>query len=161
MVEGGGLPFLILRQNLTFPEIRGSGIASVEIKGPPSDVQVKIEFALSPAGFDRHDVEAAEGLVEIQKDEVRGQFRVNDPGLKGNITLLNSPQGLDIGINMAEGDLGRVLAGLNLRLPLRGMGTGDFQVRYRDDVIRVDGTFSSPLIRFGTQELRALTGKLT
>ena len=151
---------LVLRQNLTFPEIRGSGIASVEIKGAPSDIQVRIEFALSPAGFDRHDVEAAEGLVEIQKDEVRGQFRVNDPGLKGNITLLNSPQGLDIGINMAEGDLGRVLAGLNLRLPLRGMGTGDFHVRYRDDVIRVDGTFSSPLIRFGTQELRALTGKL-
>jgi len=151
---------LILRKNLTFPEIRGSGIASVEIKGAPSDIQVKIEFALSPAGFDRHDVEAAEGLVEIQKHVVRGQFRVDDPGLKGNITLLNSPEGLDVGISMAEGNLARVMAGLNLRLPLRGTGTGDFQVRSRSKAIRVDGAFSSPLIRFGTQELRSVTGKL-
>ena len=154
------LTTLFLRQNLTFPEIRGSGIASVEIQGAPSDIQVRIEFALSPAGFDRHDVEAAEGLVEIQKHAVRGQFRVDDPALKGNITLLNSPDGWDVGIKMAEGDLARVMAGLNLRLPLRGTGTGDFQVRNRNKAIRVDGAFSSPLIRFGTQELRAVTGKL-
>jgi hypothetical protein len=151
---------LVLRQNLTFPEIRGSGIASVEIEGAPSDIRVRIEFALSPAGFDKHDFEAAEGLVEIQKDTVRGQFRVDDPTLKGNITLLNSPEGLDVGIKMAEGDLARVMAGLNLRLPLRGTGAGDFRVRNRNDSIRVDGTFSSPLIRFGTQELRAVRGTL-
>jgi autotransporter translocation and assembly factor TamB len=151
---------LVLRQNLTFPEIRGSGIASVEIEGAPSDIRVSIEFALSPAGFDRHDVEAAEGFVEIQGDTVHGQFRVNDPTLKGNITLLNSTQGLDVGIKMAEGDLARILAGLNLQLPLRGTGTGDFQVHSRSDAIRVEGTISSPLIKFGKQELRDVAGKL-
>ena len=151
---------LVLRRNLTFPEIRGSGIASVEIEGVPSDIRVRIEFALSPAGFAKHDVEAAEGLVEIQKRTVRGQFRVDDPALKGNITLLNSPEGLDVGINMAEGDLARVMAGLNLRLPLRGTGAGEFQVHKRNDAIAVDGTFSSPLIRFGPQALRAVRGTL-
>ena len=158
--EARNFTSLVLRQNLTFPEIRGSGIASVDIKGAPSDIRVSIEFALSPAGFERHDVEAAEGLVEIQKDTVRGQFRVDDPTLKGNVTLLNSPQGLDVGIKMAEGDLARIMAGLNLQLPLRGTGTGDFQVHIRSEAIQVEGAFSSPLIKFGKQELRTVTGKL-
>jgi len=152
---------LVLRKNLKFPEIRGSGIASIDIAGAPSAVQVRIEFALSPAGMDKHDVEAAEGLVEIGKNRVSGQFRVDDPDFKGNIALLNSPEGLDVGIKMAEGELARVMTGLDLRLPLRGTGAGDIQVRKRGQDIWVGGTFSSPLIRFGTQELRAVTGRLS
>ncbi|HUU37477.1 MAG TPA: translocation/assembly module TamB domain-containing protein [Candidatus Desulfaltia sp.] len=152
---------LILRRDLSFPEIRGSGIASVTVGGALSDVRVGIKFALSPAGFDRYDVEAAEGLVNIQKNTVSGQFRVDDPNLRGEISLLNSPEGLDVGIELAEGDLERILSGLNLRLPLRGAGSGDFRIQLRDDVISVDGAFSSPLILFNTQELRAVTGKLT
>ncbi len=151
---------LVLRQDLRFPEIRGSGIASIEIKGPPDDVQVRIGFALSPAGFEKHDVEAAEGLVEIQKDTVSGQFRVDDPDLRGNITLLNSPAGLNVGIKMADGELARVMTGLNLQLPLGGRASGDFQVRLQQEAIRVDGEFTGPRIRFGSQELRAVTGKL-
>ena len=151
---------LILPQELTFPEIRGSGIASVDIEGALSDVGVRIEFALSPAGFDRYDVEAAEGFVEIQKETVRGRFRVDDPSLKGNITLLNSPAGLDVGIQMTEGEVARIMAGLDLGLSLRGKGSGDFQVRNTGDSIRVEGTFSSPLLRFGPQELKAVKGNL-
>jgi len=144
----------------SFPEIRGSGITSIEIKGPPADIQARIGFALSPAGLDKYDVEAAEGMLEIQKGRVSGQFRVNDPTFKGNITLLNSPEGLDVGIKMAEGDLARITAGLNLRLPLRGMGAGDFQVRKLSDSIRAEGTFSSPLIRFASQGMKAVKGNL-
>ncbi len=151
---------LILRQNLSFPEIRGSGLASVSIGGELSDVQVRIEFALSPAGFDRVDVEAAEGLVNIQNRTVTGQFRVDDPNLRTDIALLNSPEGLDVRIQLAEGSLERILPGLNLRLPLRGRGSGDFQVQLRDDVVSVGGAFSSPRILFGPQELSAVTGKL-
>ncbi len=151
---------LILRQNLSFPEIRGSGIASVSVGGALSDIRVKIEFALSPAGFDRFDIGAAEGLVSIRQKTVSGQFRVGDPNLRGEITLLNSPEGLDLGIALAEGDLERILPGLGLRLPLRGTASGDFQVQLRDDVINVSGGFSSPLIFFKRQELRAVTGKL-
>jgi hypothetical protein len=151
---------LALRKNLAFPEIRGSGITSIEIKGPRTDIQARIGFALSPAGLDKYDVEAAEGMLEIQKGRVSGQFRVNDPTFKGNITLLNSPEGLDVGIKMAEGDLARITAGLNLRLPLRGMGAGDFQVRKLSDSIRVEGTFSSPLIRFASQGMKAVKGNL-
>jgi TamB, inner membrane protein subunit of TAM complex len=151
---------LVLRKKLTFPEIRGSGIASIEIGGARSDVQVRIEFALSPAGMDKHDVEAAEGLVEIQKKRVSGQFRVDDPDFKGSISLLNSPQGLEVGVKMTEGDLSRIVSGLKLRLPLRGTVTGDIQVRKRQEAIWIDGTFSSPLIRFGGQELRAVAGRL-
>jgi len=151
---------LILPQNLTFPEIRGSGIASVDIEGALSDIGVRIEFALSPAGFDKYDVDAAEGFVEIQKETVRGQFRVDDPTLKGNLTLLNTPAALDVGIQMTEGDVSRIMAGLSLSLPLRGTGAGDFQVRTTRNSIRVEGTFSSPLLRFGPQELKTVKGNL-
>jgi hypothetical protein len=151
---------LILSQNLTFPEIRGSGIASVDIEGPLSDVGVRIEFALSPAGFDRYDVGAAEGFVEIRKETVGGKVRVDDPTLKGNITLLNSPAGLNVGVQMTEGDVARIMSGLDLRLPLRGTGSGDFQVLNGKDSIRVEGTFLSPLLRFGPEELRDVKGNL-
>jgi TamB, inner membrane protein subunit of TAM complex len=151
---------LVLQKELTFPDIRGSGIASVDIEGGPKDFRVGIEFALSPAGFDKYDVEAAEGKLEIQKETVRGQFRVDDPTLKGNIELFNSPTALDVKIKMAEGELARIVPALNLQLPLRGTGTGDFQVRMLGDSIRVEGGFSSPRILFGTQELKGVKGTL-
>ena len=151
---------LVIRRNLTFPEIRGSGIASVEIKGESADVRVRIEFALSPAGFDKHDVGAAEGLVEIQTGKVTGRVRVDDPDFKGDIALVNSPEGLDVEIKMAEGELARIMAGLNLKLPLRGAGSGDFRVRMGTAAIRVDGDFACPLMWFGSQKLRAVTAKL-
>ena len=152
---------LILDQDLAFPEIRGSGIASVNVGGEWDDVRVRIEFALSPAGFDRYDVAAAEGLVNVQKNTVSGQFRVDDPGLRGEIAVLNSAEGLDVKIEMSEGELERILPGLNLRLPLRGTGSGDFRVQFKDDAIGVEGEFSSPLILFGSQKLSAVAGKLT
>ncbi|MGB7297084.1 MAG: translocation/assembly module TamB domain-containing protein [Candidatus Aminicenantales bacterium] len=151
---------LILPQDLSFPEIRGRGSASISIGGELSDVRVGIEFALSPAGFDEFDVEAAEGLVNIEKSTVSGQVRVDDPSLRAGITLLNSPAGLDVKIDLAEGDLERIFRGLNVRLPLRGVGSGDFRVQLRDDMISAEGDFSSARVLFGSQELGALTGKL-
>jgi hypothetical protein len=152
---------LILNQDLDFPEIRGSGIATVGVSGPLSAIRVKIEFALSPAGFDKYDVQAAEGLVDIQQGTVTGQFRVDDPELRGEVSLLKSPEGLDVGLDMAEGALERILPGLDLDYPLSGTGSGNFRVRMDNDLIRVDGTFASPRILFKNQELRAVTGKLT
>lgn len=150
----------ILGKDLKFPEIRGSGIASVDISGAPNDIQVRIGFALSPAGFDNYDVAAAEGVVEIQKGTVSGQFRVDDPDFQGSINLVNSAEGLDVKVKMADGELARAMAGLNLRLPLRGRGAGDFQVRLRQDAIRVEGEFSCPRLMFGSEELRSVSGKL-
>lgn len=151
---------LILRQDLSFPEIRGSGFASIGIGGELSAVRVRIEFGLSPAGFDKFDVDSAEGMVRIEGNTVSGQVRVEDPSLRAEIGLFNSPAGLDVGIDLAEGDLERISRGLDLRLPFRGMGSGDFRVQGRDDVVRVEGAFSSPRILFGSQEFNAVTGKL-
>jgi hypothetical protein len=150
----------ILGKELGFPEIRGSGIASVEINGAPHDVQVRIGFALSPAGFEKYDVAAAEGVVEIQKGTVSGQFRVDDPDFQGSINLINSAEGLDVKVKMADGEFARAMAALNLRVALRGRGAGDFQVRLRRDTIRVEGEFSSPRLMFGPVELRSVAGKL-
>lgn len=151
---------LILRQDLSFPEIRGSGLASIGIGGELSAVRVRIEFDLSPAGFDQFDVDAAEGLVDIEEGTVSGKFRVEDPGLRAGITLLNSPAGLDVEIDLAGGNFERIFRGLNLELPLSGMGSGEFRVQGRNDVIRVEGAFSSPRILFGSQALESVRGRL-
>ena len=152
---------LILSQDLSFPEIRGSGIASISVAGELADTQVGIDFDLSPAGFDTFDVEAAKGRIHIEKSTVTGEVRVDDPDLRAGITLLNSPAGLDVKIDLAEGDIERIFRGLDLRLPLRGSGSGDFRIQGKDDLISVEGDFSSPRIMFGPQALTEVTGKLS
>jgi hypothetical protein len=150
----------VLPQPLIFPEIRGSGAATVRINGAFSSPRVQIDFTLAPAGFDRFDVEAAEGSVDVQENAVHGRFWVNDPFFKGTIQLLSGPQGLDAGIGLTEGDLQRILPGLDIQLPLQGQIGGSFQVRQTDQTINVDGQFTSPLVKFSGQDLRAVSGKL-
>ena len=159
----GGRDFtsLVLPNPLTFPEIRGRGRAVVRISGPLSSPEVRMNFDLSPAGFDRYDVAAATGSVEVIKETVTGRFDIDDPAFRGHIDLLSGAEGLDVAIRLAEGEVARILPGLNLRLPLEGRAAGEFKVSQRDKAIRVDGDFSSPRLEFSRQELHNVAGRLT
>jgi len=152
---------LVLSEKLAIPEIRGRGEAAVQISGSDVLPQVKIDFNLAPAGFDKFDVSAAEGRVEVIKDRVLGQFRIDDPDVRGEINLLSGKDGLDVDIQLAEGSVERILSGLNLQLPLSGRASGHFQVHQREEHLRVDGTFSSPLFKLIQQDLREVSGKLS
>ncbi len=76
---------LILRDPLSFPEIRGRGTAEIKILGSFAAPQVKMVFSLAPAGFAGFDVSAVEGLLEIAGGEVTGLFKVDDPEAKGDL----------------------------------------------------------------------------
>ena len=159
----GGRDFtsLVLANPLTFPEIRGRGRALVRITGPLSSPEVRMNFDLSPAGFDRYDVAAAVGSVEVIKGVVTGRFDVDDQVLRGRIDLLSEAEGLDVSILLAEGDVARILPGLNIRLPLEGRAAGEFKISQRGQAIRVDGDFSSSRLEFSRQELRNIAGRLS
>lgn len=152
---------LVLSEKLDIPEIRGRGRAEVLISGNLPSPQVKIDFNLSPAGFDRFDVSAAEGSVEVAKKTVLGEFQINDPDLKSEISLASGKDGLDVEIQLAGGSVERILSGLDIQLPLSGMASGRFQVYQREESLQVDGTFSSPRMKFSGLELREVAGKLS
>jgi hypothetical protein len=152
---------LVLSQSLAFPEIRGRGSTLVAITGSYSSPDVKMDFTLSPAGFDRFDVAAAVGTVEISRGTVRGRFQVDDPLVHSKINFMTSADGLGVEIQLADGDVTKIFSGLDLQLPLRGNAGGYFQVEQRENKLRVDGIFSSSLLQLGPQDLRQVEGKLS
>ncbi len=152
---------LVLSQSFNFPEIRGKGQTSVAITGPYSSIDVTMDFALSPAGFDRFDVAGAVGTVEIGRGTVRGRFQIDDPLVHSKINFAAESDGLGVEIQLADGDVTKIFTGLGLQLPLRGNAGGFFQVQERENQLRVDGIFSSSLLQLGPQDLRQVEGKLS
>jgi hypothetical protein len=151
---------LAIRQELAIPEIRGSGEADVLISGDYDSPEVKIDFNLSPAGFDRFNASAAEGTVVVANKTVRGEFRLNDPDLKGTVNLDSGQGRLNARIHLTDSSVQKVLTGLNIQLPLTGKASGDFEVDEEGENIEVKGTFSSSLMMLSGVELKEVTGKL-
>jgi hypothetical protein len=152
---------LVLRTQLDIPEIRGRGEAEVLIKGDIHSPEVKIDFNLSPAGFDRFDASAAEGIVVLANQTVQGRFQLNDPTLKGEINLFSEKDNLKAQIHLTDSSVEKILTGLDLKLPLTGDASGDFDVKSEGEHLQVSGMFSSPLMRFSGWELKDAAGKLS
>ncbi len=151
---------LVLRQKLDIPEIRGSGRADVLISGHIHSPLVKIGFDLSPAGYDLFDLRAAQGTVELVNETVRGLFLVNDPQMQGEIQLFSEKGNLNARIQLPEASVEKVLTGLNLRVPLNGRASGNFEINSGQGNLEVSGTFASPLMKLTGFDLRDVTGKL-
>jgi hypothetical protein len=152
---------LVLRSQLDIPEIRGRGEAEVLISGDIYSPEVKIDFNLSSAGFDRFDASAAEGIVVLADKTVRGRFQLNDPTLKGEINLFSEEDNLNAQIHLTDSSVEKILTGLDLKLPLTGNASGDFDVDEKGENLQVSGTFSSPLMKFSGWELKEAAGKLS
>lgn len=151
---------LILSREFKFPEIRGKGEAEVKILGQYRSPEIKILFSLSPAGFDKFEVASASGILEIAKEEVIGKFKVDDPLIKGEIDLLAQQNGIRSHIRLSQGLAEEILPALNIRLPLKGWASGEFEVSEEGNEISLHGDFSSPRILFSNQELKKVKGTL-
>lgn len=151
---------LVLRETLDIPEIRGSGAADVLISGDIHSPRVKIDFDLSPAGYDLFDLSAAQGTVELANKTIRGLFLVNDPQIKGEIQLFSEKENLNAKIQLPEGSVQKILTGLDLKVPLTGSASGDFEVNSKAGRLGVNGRFTSPLMKLTGFDLKDVTGKL-
>jgi autotransporter translocation and assembly factor TamB len=151
---------VILSQNFDFPEIRGKGRSNIHIFGDYDLPQIKADFAFTPGGYDRFDVNSVEGEVELIRDEFFGRFRIDDPFMKGRISLLSSPEGLKVDIRLDRGLVERIFPGFDVDFPLRGEASGNFDVRLKNEDIQLKSTFSSSSLNFADKNLRDISGRL-
>jgi autotransporter translocation and assembly factor TamB len=152
---------LLLKDKLTFPEIRGRGQAEVKIFGDFFSPQIKIDFAMAPGGFDRFDVASVSGSVEVAKTEVTGIFKVQDPEMRGDIRLAAGPSGATVRIKAEEASIERVLPPLNIRVPLQGRAAGEFTVFIQGKAVQVAGSFTSEKAVLAGQALTGVQGMMT
>jgi hypothetical protein len=150
----------VLAEPLDIPEIRGQGTADVKILGTVAAPEVKIEFALSPAGFDRFDLASAAGVVETARNEVTGLVKVQDPGLRGDIRLDVLPEGYDVGITATESLIERILPPLGIDLPLKGRAAGRFKIQDRGPGPEVAGDFTAEAVDVAGQPFQDASGRI-
>jgi len=151
---------LLLQEEFDVPEIRGKGQADVRIFGAYLTPRVTANFSLSPGGYDRFDVLSIEGAAEIYKTDLAGKFRVHDPSMNGEIGLIVDKDSLKVDLQLDQGNIEKILPGLQIQLPLTGKGKGKFEVSSVGDLISVRGDFSSPQITLSGQPLQDVDGRL-
>ncbi len=151
---------VILAKNFDFPEIRGKGKGNIHIFGDYDLPQIKADFAFTPGGYDRFDVDSVEGEVEVIGDDFFGRFRVDDPFMEGRISLFSSPDRLKVNIRLDRAFVERIFPGFDIDFPLRGEASGNFEVMQKNEDIQLKGTFSSSSLDFADKNLREISGKL-
>jgi len=151
---------VLLSKNFNFPEIRGRGMSSIHIFGEYYFPQIRADFALSPGGYGRFDVNSVEGEAELIRNEFFGRFSVDDPFMKGKISLFSSPEGVKVDIRLDRGFVERIFPAFDIDFPLQGEGSGNFEVKQKNEDIQLKGTFSSPSLHFVNKNLKDVSGKL-
>jgi autotransporter translocation and assembly factor TamB len=151
---------VILSQNFDFPEIRGKGKSNIHIFGEYDFPQIKADFVFTPGGYDRFDVDYVEGEVELIRDEFFGRFRIDDPFMKGRISLFSSPEELRADIRLERGLVERIFPGFDIDFPLQGEASGNFEVTQKNEDIQLKSTFSSSSLNLAGRNLRDISGKL-
>ena len=159
LIQARHFTSLLLAKSFDFPETGGRGQALLLIRGDYKNPEIESKFSFSPGSFGKLEANFVEGEAKIVDNNFFGNFNVEDPLLKGKITLFSGAQESKAEINMERGRVERIFPAFELNLPLKGEAKGNFEVIQRGEDIQVKGEVSSPLVRFGNQELKNLTGK--
>lgn len=152
---------LILAKKFDFLEIRGKGQIELRIFGDHQNPQVESSFVFSPGGFDKFEANLIEGEAKIINGDFSGRFVIDDPFVKGKINLFSNQEILKAEVQLERGTVERIFPALDIGFPLEGEASGNFDLKQGKDGIQVKGDFSSSLIRFENQELKALSGKIS
>ena len=151
---------LLLAQKFDFPEIRGAGYANVRLTGRADAPKVALRGSFQPGGFDLFNAAFVEGEATIVGGAFEGQFKVDDPDLKGSIRVSAGPERTEAEVRSGEGDIAKVFAGLQIPVPLEGRAAGDFRIVEAPAGEDVSGTFSSPEVKGYGQTFRNVAGRL-
>ncbi len=133
----------------SFPEIRGRGTAEVKLLGSFYQPQVKFLFSLAQAGFDEFEAAGVDGITEIANGDVSGLFKIHDPEMRGDVRLQTRGGTIEVDASLDEGPIERILASLDLALPLKGRAAGRVTITVTDQDILVRGRASSPRLDLG------------
>lgn len=151
---------LILAREFKIPEIRGKGRAEVRIFGDYFHPHVRAVFTLPQAGIAAFEVQSVEGEIELLKDIFLGKFKLDDPSLRGEISLFSKKDNLSVLIDVERGKAEKVLPGFDINFPLSGEASGRFEVREKGGNLRVEGVFESDKAQLLGQPLSEVEGKL-
>ena len=151
---------IILGKNFDFPEIRGKGRANLYIFGDYNLPQIQAKFSLSPGGFDKFEVNSVEGEAELIRDDFFGRFNIDDPFMKGKISLFSNQEGLKADIQLDRGFVERIFPALDINLLLQGEASGNFEIKQKNEDVQLKGAFSSSFMKVANQNLREVSGKL-
>jgi len=151
---------VVLLKNFNFPEIRGMGKSNIHIFGEYYSPQIRADFAFSPGGYGRFDVNSVEGEAELIRNEFFGRFNLDDPFMKGKISLFSGPEGVKVDIQLDRAFVERIFPAFDINFPLEGEGAGIFEVKQKNEDIELKGTFSSPSLHFLNKNLKEISGKL-
>jgi hypothetical protein len=151
---------VLLLKSFNFPEIRGKGKSNIHIFGDYDLPQIKADFALSPGGYGKFDVTYVEGEAELIRNEFFGRFNVDDPFLKGKISLFSSLEGVKVDIQLDRGFVERIFPAFDINFPLQGEGSGNFEVKQKNEDIELRGTFSSPSLNFASKNMKDISGRM-
>ena len=160
LVQARRFTSLLLRKTFPFPEIRGEGMADLHIFGDFLNPSVESRFTFSPGGFDKFDAESVEGEATILDGRLVGLFHIDDPVLKGTLSLFAGRDAVRGGIQVEGGTVESIFPAMNIPLPLQGEATGDFEFVQDKEKIQFKGTFYSATAMFENQELRSVTGRI-
>jgi autotransporter translocation and assembly factor TamB len=80
--------------------------------------------------------------------------------MSGSVDLAVKKDSLKVNLRLDQGNLGKILAGLDLKLPLEGRGKGRFEISEAGNLVNVRGDFSSPQLKIAGQILQDVEGDL-
>jgi len=151
---------LVLEKKFEFPEIRGNGDAEIRIFGDYHTPQVKSDFSISQAGFDRLNAQFAKGTIELINNDFFGRFDIEDPSFRGIVGLFTNPNETRVEIRCFKGETSVILPALDLSFPINGEGSGSFEYREENGETKFDGVFSGESIDFAGQSLSKIKGRI-
>jgi len=151
---------LILEREFTFPEIRGQGQAGLHLFGDFYYPQIKADFSIREAGFDKFDAEFVQGEAELIREDFFGRFEVNDPEFKGRIGLFSNENETRTDIRLEKGKVEKILPAFDIQLPLMGEASGYFEHTEKKRRMTYNGTFASERFELSGQELLDVTGRI-
>jgi hypothetical protein len=151
---------LILGQTFDFGEIRGAGFADVRLSGRSEAPVVDMRGTFSPGGFGLLDAGFVEADTRISAEGFLGTFRIEDPGLKGEVRVAADAARTEVEIRGGEGELGRIFPALEIPVALRGRAAGDIRIVRTMDGEEYSGTFTGPEISGYGQIAKDVAGRL-
>lgn len=152
---------LVLRQAFGFGEIRGRGYADARLTGRSASPALALKATLSPGGFDLFNAAYVEADLTFAAGAFDGRFDIDDPDLKGLVSVKAAKENLSVDVEKGEGELARILPALEIPVSLFGRAAGDFHmVQTGGGAQEFEGTFTSPEIKFFGQTGSRASGRL-
>jgi hypothetical protein len=152
---------LALHQKFGFGEIRGQGYADVRLSGRSAGPNVSLKATLSPGGFELFNAAFVETDAVLSGGSFEGRFDVDDPALKGRVTVKTSNADMEVDVQNGDGELSHILPALGIPVALSGRAVGDFRMTQKAGGGQdFSGTFTSPEIKGYGQTAGRVAGSL-